>query len=85
MNRIPDSYQRCSLRNITPVCPQSQIVGIGFDTPTGVFRLSLSVADAKTLTVVLAGYINDLAGSQSPMSELMPNVLVSTPSLGEKV
>ncbi len=83
--RIPAEYTPCALRNVTPACADARRIGLGFDAPSGVVRVSLSVSDARALADMLGGYISALAGSQSPMSELMPRAPMSVPSLGENV
>lgn len=80
---LPASYIQADTRNVTPVCPQTQRIGIGFYLMTGgVVRMALSLKDARWLRDCLNGYINSPAGTQSPGSELSPSVPMSVPSEG---
>ena len=49
MTRIPSEYQRAEWRNTTPVDPETGTIGIGFDRPTGVTRLAISLDSARAL------------------------------------
>lgn len=79
-------YLDASARNVTPLCPQRNRLGVGFELESGeVLRLALTPEDAGTLAQVLADYVKSPAGSQSPTSPLMPSDPRSTPSEGVKV
>ena len=78
------SYQDAGWRNVTPVCPQTTRIGIGFDVATGPVRLALSLEHATELVACLDGYIKAFAGSQSCGSGLMSSAPKSVPSDGVK-
>ncbi len=49
MTRIPPQYVRAEWRNTTPVDPETGLIGIGFDQPTGVIRIAMSQDSARAL------------------------------------
>lgn len=78
------SYLDAGWRNVTPVCPQTNRIGIGFDLATGPVRLAISLEHATELAACLDSYIKAFAGSQSCGSGLMPSSPKSVPSEGVK-
>ena len=83
---LPNIYLDAAWRNVTPVCPDRNHLGVGFDIPgTGPVRFALTLADAQWLVASLDDYIKLAAGTQSPMSALIPNSSISVPSDGENV
>ena len=83
---LPYLYIDANLRNVTPICPERNRLGIGFDLPFNkLVRVAITQDQAKVLRTVLDDYISSFAGSQSPGSELIPSVSISVPSDGVNV
>ncbi|MGV0960128.1 MAG: hypothetical protein ACOYB1_09855 [Limnohabitans sp.] len=83
---LKSSYVDAKLRNVTPVCPCRDRLGLGFVLPDSqLLRLALSTADALALQRCLDDYTKSAAGCQSPESSLMPNNPKSVPSDGMNV
>lgn len=81
--RLPPVYVDARWRCVTPVCPARGSLGVAFDVPgQPPVRLALPVDDARALMGLLSDYVNSPAGTQSPMSELMPSAERSVPSEG---
>ena len=80
---LPAIYTDAGVRVITPVCPQRQRLGIGFDIPGMLpWRVAITPEAAEFLLGELASYISSFAGSQSSGSELIPSEPMSVPSEG---
>lgn len=76
INRIPPSYTACTLRNVTPACPQTQCIGVGFDAEHGgVVRVNLSVADAAVLCEMLRASIQAHKEAQAPRAQVTLTML----------
>lgn len=83
---LPPIYLDASLRNVTPICPDRQRIGLGVDMVGGTpVRLALALIDAQSLADLLVVYINSFAGTHSPMSALISSSSISVPSDGENV
>lgn len=83
---LPSSYLPATSRNVTPICPNTGRIGVGFTLEDGtVLRLSLDVASATFLREGLSTYISNEAGNQSAGSELKPREPKSVPSEGVNV
>lgn len=83
---LPPIYSDATVRNVTPVCPERQRLGVGLQLDSGeVIRVALDEAGVAFLAASLADYWSSAAGRQSPGSELMPSVPKSVPSDGENV
>lgn len=62
---IPSSYVVASFRGVLPVDASVDRVGFSLDTPFGTQRFALSVADARTLSRLLADYTQPTFQSES--------------------
>lgn len=83
---LPPIYQDAQVRNVTPVCPKRNRLGIGLELSNGaVVRVALDAAGVDFLTKCLKDYWNSAAGRQLPGSELMSRESMSVPSDGENV
>lgn len=82
MSNIPCSYQEAEWRNTTPIDPNTQRIGLGFNVSNGgVVRFCISMESAKLLVESIHDFIN----SHSPISSEIPSSLGSMPFDGEKV
>jgi hypothetical protein len=82
---LPPIWQDAHLRNTTPICPNRNRMGLGFDIPgQGTVRIALTVPEAQALQEDLARYIKSRASIQSEGSALSPSELVRVPSEGVK-
>ena len=82
---LPESYIDADMRCVQPFCAERGRLGIAVDIwlePT--IRIALTPVAATFLRDCLSDYINCLAGTQSPGSELMPSAPVLVPSDGPK-
>lgn len=83
---LPKIYLDAAVRNVTPVCPERQRLGVGLQLDSGeVIRVALDEAGVAFMAACLADYWSSAAGRQSPGSELMSSSSKSVPSEGENV
>lgn len=83
---LPPIYQDAHVRNVTPVCPERNRLGLGLELAAGeVVRIALDEAGVAFLASALEVYWSSVAGSQSAGSELIPRESMSVPSDGENV
>lgn len=84
MKRLPAIYLDAAVRNITPVCPGRERLGLGLDIPgQATVRVAITMDHAQFLRDYLTNYINDAAGTQKPISRLISSESKSVPSEGE--
>lgn len=70
---LPDIYAFATARNVTPVCPRSQRIGVGFNLESGgEVRLALALQDARFLRDCLNDYIQQ-ASAASEGEQGAPN------------
>ena len=83
---LPSIYQDAQVRNVTPVCPERNRLGLGLELVSGeVVRVALDEAGVAFLAMCLQAYWSSAAGRQSPGSALMSKASMSVPSDGENV
>lgn len=79
---LPNSYTPAEWRNTTPVCSDTERIGIGFNLADGsVVRLSISLESASFLTDTLRDY---LPTCHSEILSGIPSVAVSMPEQSEQ-
>ena len=84
MNQLPAIYLDAAVRNVTPVCPGRERLGLGLDIPgQETVRVAITLDHAQFLRAYLDDYINSSAGTHQPMSGLISKSASDAPSDGE--